>query len=520
MKRIKPSITKIFLIFLIIFYSTFWFYLAEKTSIEFDETTHSLLAIFYKDLIKYSISHLNFKEIYDYAYSYLVYYPKLSVYYPPLIHLTIAFVFSFFNPSFLLARCVIIFFSVLFILLIFKFSKFILKNEKTALLTAILFCSSPMTIYLSRGVYLDLPLAFFFTLAIFLYLVALETNKKKYYFFASLISTLGFLVKWFFILALPIIFFYTLLEHKRKLKFLLISFILFSFLISPYVFLLLKMDLISFQYKSAIPLGTGGMPGVTDFFNWVFYPYVINKHYFVFPLSLILLFSVYKYWRNKKPYWKLMLVWIVFLYLFLSLFPNKDSKYFFIAIAPFCIITADFLSEHIKKILSFILIGTLLIINSLVSFNIIPFHKLESLYGKPSYALQFYKTYGKEISDFIISNPYPTYFASETSRALPSETMFYLASQGKFIKILRPCAGDFDINKTLYETGVKWVIYDTKDKNNSYILKLKEKNLVTLERNIDEIEIYRYNFFNPNLKENCNIVCLIEEKVCEKVKLS
>ncbi|MFH8039091.1 MAG: hypothetical protein QXJ14_03720, partial [Candidatus Aenigmatarchaeota archaeon] len=102
MKKTKLSNFKIFLILLIIFYLAFLFYLAEKTSVEFDETTHSLLAVFYKDLIKYSISHLNFKEIYDYAYSYLVYYPKLSVYYPPLIHLTIAFVFSFLNPSFLL----------------------------------------------------------------------------------------------------------------------------------------------------------------------------------------------------------------------------------------------------------------------------------------------------------------------------------------------------------------------------------------------------------------------------------
>ncbi|MEM5855237.1 MAG: hypothetical protein QW472_02870, partial [Candidatus Aenigmatarchaeota archaeon] len=52
-KKIKSinTKTKIFLILLIIFYSVFLFYLAEKTSVEFDETTHSLLAVFYKDLI-------------------------------------------------------------------------------------------------------------------------------------------------------------------------------------------------------------------------------------------------------------------------------------------------------------------------------------------------------------------------------------------------------------------------------------------------------------------------------------
>jgi hypothetical protein len=80
-------------LYTLLFY--FLVFLAEKTSIEFDETTHSLLAVFYKDLAKFSISHFNLKEIYDYAYSYLVYYPKLSVYYPPLTHLAIVFVFFF-----------------------------------------------------------------------------------------------------------------------------------------------------------------------------------------------------------------------------------------------------------------------------------------------------------------------------------------------------------------------------------------------------------------------------------------
>ena len=116
MPKIKNGKIENFLFIFIILYSIFLVFLAEKTSIEFDETTHSLLAVFYKNLIKFSISHFNLKEIYDYAYSYLVYYPKLSVYYPPLTHLTIAFVFSFLTPSFLVARLTIIIFSNTFIL--------------------------------------------------------------------------------------------------------------------------------------------------------------------------------------------------------------------------------------------------------------------------------------------------------------------------------------------------------------------------------------------------------------------
>ena len=514
--------TKLFLLTFIIFYFILLLFLAKYTSIEFDETTHSLLAVFYKDLVKYSISHLNFKEMYDYGVSYLVYYPKLSIYYPPLTHLTISLFFELFSPSFLVARLVIILFSISFMLLIFQISKFILKNEKTALLSVFLFASSPISVYLSRGVYLDLPLAFFFTLSIFLYLLALKKKEKKYYMLASLALALGFLTKWFIVLALPIIFLYTLLEHKKYLKTVLLSFIFFGVLISPYLFLIFKLNTFSLQYKSAIPLGTRGMPKVTSIANWLHYPYLTNKLYFVFPLSVLLLISIYAYWKYKKPYWKLLLTWILILYFSLSLFPNKDPKYFFLIITPFCLILANFLQEYIKKNgkVFVLTVGALLFLNFLVSFNIIPFYKVESLYGKPPCVLQFYKTYGKEISEFILSHQAPTYFASETSRALPSEVMFYLAGKGEFIKILRPCAGIGDINKTLYESGVKWIIYDTEDKNNSYITQLKEKNLVTLEKSINGIEIYSYKFFNPYTKENCNIVCLTQEKICEKVKLS
>ena len=518
MKQILTKAQLLLFVFIIL-YSIFLVFLAEKTSIEFDETTHSLLAVFYKNLIKFSISHFNLKEIYDYAYSYLVYYPKLSVYYPPLTHLTIAFVFSFLTPSFLVARLTIVIFSIAFILLIFKFSKFVLKNEKAVFLSAILFCSAPITIYLSRGVYLDLPVAFFFTLAIFLYLIALEHKNKKYYILAGLVSGLCFLVKWFALFIFPIIFLYVLLEKKREIKNLLLSFLISALIIIPYILLANKLGIFLLVFVSErgtlIP-ATSTIPQANTIEGWIVYSNFINTYYFVFPLSILLLYSFCKYIKDKKEYWKLWIIWISLTYISLTLIPNKDPRFFFISIFPFCIVISKHLTEwKDNKPLKILVVALLLLVNFLTFFNFV--YTLKNLYGKPPFNFQNYKTYGKEISSFISS--YTTYFASETLRALPSETMFYLASEGKFVKILRPCAGDFDINQTLYETGVKWVVYDSEDKNNSYILKLKEANLITLEKDIDGIEIYAYKFFNQNPKENCNIVCLIEEKVCERINL-
>jgi hypothetical protein len=263
---------------------------------------------------------------------------------------------------------------------------------------------------------------------------------------------------------------------------------------------------------------TSAIPQANTLEGWLVYSNFINTYYFVFPVSILLLYSLYKYIKDKKKYWKLWVIWICLTYVSLTFISNKDPRFFFISIFPFCIVVSKQLIDwKVKNLLKILIIVILLLVNFLTFFNFV--YMLKGLYGKPPYSFQNYKTYGKEISNFISSNPYAAYFASETPRALPSETMFYLASEGKFVKILRPCAGDFDINQTLYEAGVKWVVYDSEDKNNSYMAKLKEANLITLEKIIDGIEIYSYKFFNQNPKENCNIVCLTEEKVCGKIDL-
>ena len=105
------------LLFIIsIIYLIFVSYLANISTFQEDEGTHSLLGIFYIDLFKYAIAHPSFSDIYNYGYAYLVYYPKLSVYYPPLTHLEISSFFLIFGKSYVIARMVPIIFSFLFIL--------------------------------------------------------------------------------------------------------------------------------------------------------------------------------------------------------------------------------------------------------------------------------------------------------------------------------------------------------------------------------------------------------------------
>ncbi|MCS7123625.1 MAG: hypothetical protein RMJ17_03595, partial [Candidatus Aenigmarchaeota archaeon] len=368
----------------------------------------------------------------------------------------------------------------------------------------------------------DLPVAFFFTLAIFIYLIALEKNNKKYYMLAGLVNGICFLVKWFALFIFPIIFIYTYFEKRQEIKKVLFSFFISGLFLLPYIILTSKIGvflLVFISERGTLLPATKTIPQANSIEGWIVYSNFLNTYYFVFPFSLLVLYSIGSYIKNRKRYWKLLTIWIVLTYVFLTLIPNKDPRFFFVSIFPLCLITSKQIIDcKINKYFKTLIVCFLLFLNFFSFFNFTYLKK--NLYGKPIFSFHSGKTYGKEISDFIISNPYPTYFASETSRALPSETMFYLASQGRFIKILRPCAGDFDINKTLYETGVKWVIYDNEDKNNSYISRLREINAITLEKSIDGIEIYSYKYFNQNPKENCNIVCLTQEKVCEKIRLN
>jgi len=378
----------------------------------------------------------------------------------------------------------------------------------------------PITIYLSRGVYLDLPMAFIFTLSIFFYLKAFEKKKKKYYFLAGLISGIGFLIKWFIVFIYPIIFIYTYLEKRNEIKNVILSFLLAGLIAAPYILIANKLGvflLVFASKKGTLLPALETVPQANTIEGWLVYFNFINIHYFFFPLSILMLYSLYKYVKNKNAYWKLIILWIGLVYIFLTLIPNKDPRFFYLSVFPFCLVLSKQIVDwKIKENLKLFTVAILLLLNFLAFFNLFG---AKSFYGKPTFTFQFYKTYGKEISKFISSKFQPTYFASETPRALPSEVMFHLASKGEFIKILRPCAGNYDINNTLYETGVKWIIFDTEDKNNSYIKKLKKQGLIALEKTIDNIEIYSYNFFNPEPKENCNIVCLTEEKICERIKL-
>src|SRR3972149_8995463 len=115
-----------------------------------DEGTHSLIAIFFRDLINNIIKHptLSFSKIYNYAISYLVHCPKLSLYYPPLLHIIVSFFYAILGASFFTGRFVVLLFSVGTLGILYKISKTFF-NKKIALFSTILFATTATVFYYS-----------------------------------------------------------------------------------------------------------------------------------------------------------------------------------------------------------------------------------------------------------------------------------------------------------------------------------------------------------------------------------
>ncbi len=502
------------LILLFSFYFAFLIYLAVKSSIESDEGTHLLVSVFYKDVMKYALTHPSISAIYKYGLTYLTYYPKVTIYYPPLIEATRGLLFGILGESYILGRLVTIVITALFILMLYKFSMFLYKEEKVAILTVLIFASIPIVIYLGRSTLLDLPVGFFTGLTAYMYLRAYKSGKKKDYLTAGFTMFLGFMVKWFIGLLAIALFLYWMTENRKHLKYLLYSFVLFGVLSLPYVYLMFKLGVVQplFQPQGAFFAGYGeGDPQFTSIAGWLHYGILINRWYFVFPLSILLILSLIFYFKNKSPHWKFFTIWILVFYTYLTISPNKDHRYIIDLITPLVLMFGVFSYELAKKFgVKFIAIfAILLVINASMAFK--------------SYAIKFNPTYDQEVADFLLQNKEPFYLTSETTAIYPSYLMFNLVKEGEFVKSYRYCLLEksTDFSQTLYGYGIKWVVHDplrktiTIDPKMANVMDmLKENNLVEFERKIGDIEIYRFKYYDGHEPPRCNYICLLRNTVC------
>ncbi len=507
----KPDIYLI--AFLLIFTTVSLFLLNAPATT--DEGTHSLISLFFRDLIRDWVNNptLSFSKIYDYAISYLVHYPKLSLYYPPLLHVIVSFFYSLFGPSFFVARIVVLLFSVGMLVMLYKTVK-ILLNGKTALLVTCLASVMPMVYYNSITVMTDIPYMFFFMLAMYFYIKAFDSNKKVHFIIASVATALGFLTKWNAILILPIIFAYAFLEKRDQMKNVVLSIILVFLIISPYMFVIWKTGLISIPFISSLQVSATAKhdPQFDTVEGWMYYPKVLANQYFTIPIFLASIAALIYYSLRKERYWKLLVIWSLVFYLFFTVLSNKEPRYV-IPMIPALLLPLSFfiVSQRYRisvPIIIFISILLLFSTSQLIS---------SAFYYNPDISGVVKQTLDSDGNVLV---------AAESGWFYSSQFIFKLASMDESASkfVYRPCSlSAMSLSELSSIHGIRYVILpEPVDRDLDKVAIVKSSSILNTEKvfstSTTNITLYTSNDYVPQ-KEYCNFVCVLNTTVCSKYEL-
>lgn len=496
-----------FLIFILAFFIFSLFLL--NTPPTADEGTHSLIALFFRDLFRDLAKYptFSFSDVYDYAISYLVHYPKLSLYYPPLLHITTSFFFRFLEVSFFTGRLVVLLFSIGTLLVMYKtIGKFF--NKKLALVATVLFSIMPMIYYNSITMMTDIPYMFFFMAAMFFYLTALQSKRKLHFILASVFTALGFLTKWNAILILPIIFVYVLLEKRGLIRHFIVSAILTLLIVSPYLLIVWKAGLITLPYVSSLQTSATAKqdPQFTSVQGWIYYLNVLSKQYFSLPLLIASLGALILYSIKKEKHWKLFVIWFLTYYMFFTILSNKEPRYM-MPIVPTLLIPLSFfiLSQKMKVSVPVILVGIALI--SFATTQLVS----SAYYYNPDF---------KEIAKATLTREGNILVAAEPSWFYSSQFIFTLASldenSSKFV--YRSCSlSSMSLDDLSSTYGVNQIIVpEPADRDLDNVLLVKSSPNLVLEnefqRNTTKVSLFIFN--TSSQKQYCNFICVLNATIC------
>jgi len=484
----KLNYDKLFLIYITLF-SLVLIPIIDTPSIMSDDGTHMLISLFYRDLITSILKNrdFSFTKAYDFSFSYLVHYPKLQVFYPPLYHLvTGSMSYSILGVSSFAARFTNFIFGILSFVVLYIFSsKFI--GKKSAFISVLVFSLNPTTLSYMRLAMKDFAAIFFSLLCMLTFLIAQKNKKPKYFFASGVLASLAVLSDRSGLVLLPTTLALFLLK-KDKLKNILIFFLSSSILLIPYSLVILKiggLELSLFVYQAY------GFLTETP----------LERLILLSPIFFVLFLSLTIYVKGKKQMRKEFLVWFLvgFIVIFFMVFKPRFIQFFLL---PSYIVCGYWLSKR-KIMLIFILLYSLI-----VSFYLI------KTYLFPTYPVQ-------EVVEYVYSNlPNGANVALLTEKddtLFSSSFMFPMATldQNKTVVFLRPC---YFLNKTreekidiLKESGTYFVIgiKDTPEYDN--IIQIEDRLEKVLEKDI--IEVYRFKDYTPTDKI-CNYICTTGEIMC------
>jgi len=481
------------------------------TYIDPDEGTHLTIAAFYYNLFRDLISHptISFTKIYNYSISYLVHYPKLSLYYPPAFHSIVATFSYLFGLSAFTGAATGLLFGILTILAVYYFGRKFL-DKKTGIVAAILFTLIPQVFYLSIKAMLDLTYIFFFFLSLAFYLFALKSGKTRHFIYVGIILAIGFFFKQNIILLAPVVLIYTFFISKKSLKQVLISFVLSAIIVAPYIFAVYKLGLVSIMLKSSLGFGSSAVqtrPQFNTLAGWLFYPKQLGEIYFSYPIFIVAFGTLLYYAWKKEKYWKLFLIWFFVLLLFLVFIPNKEGRYILPAV-PALVFPLAF---YISKLPKIFFVPTFLVVVALLLYT-------SYLVLFPSF---YYNTNYSELASNVLQKKGNVLLAADSNSLYASTFIFEMMrlDASKENSVFRPCVLDVkDIDSLLKENGIRYAIVP----DNS-LIQTSNTSAVTNDKSFQPIKVIKSQnttltiYENINYvpqKENCNYICVTNQWIC------
>jgi len=480
-----------------------------------DESTHSFVGLFLRDFIVDWSKHptFSFSKIYNYAVNYMVFYPKISLHYPPVPQIFFATAYLFFYPSIIVSRGIVLLFSMGFIALIYLFVKDFFKNKKIALISAAIFLTSPIVVLHSTQALQEIPFIFFFTLTVFLFLKALKHEKNnKYYALAAISTVFCILSKWQAITIVPVILSYVILQERKKLKLVLLYLCLAGIILTPYYVILYKTNLLLLPLEANIP--GPGSPKWYEIQGWLYYLRVLIFDQFFLPVGLVLLFSSFVYIKDKRLGWKLFLIWIVIIYVAMVFIENKNPKYTInmlpAVVIPSSYIIYNYLKKAGRKVL-FVLLSGLLILQFLFALSSIP------------------KGYSEveEISKYVVVNSKGNILVN-SALGTSSPFIFEIAKIDSFNhQILHPCLvneANESFGELIERFNIEYIITERNynllsDRQREFLNYLDNSEEFVKEKEYSEFVVFRKsNFVLKGQEKICNYICATHELICSTFK--
>ena len=390
-----------------------------------DESRHAMDGVYFLDLIKdMPISHL-----YQYTKQYYAKYPALGLaWYPPFFAMIEAVFYAILGISTFTARFTVIFFALLGISIWYIWIRNI-YNYEVAFYSGLLFITTPLVVYWSHAVMLEIPTLTMIILCFYCFYNYFELDKKKYAYYLALSLSAALLTKQTAAFIIPLFFSYILIRKKYKKlikKECIIAYIILAVFIIPLTIFTLKFGTLGLRVTLG-NLKEAGKSGILE--QWSYYLYLL-PNIVTRPVLILAIISIPFLIKTKDKKSSLFLLWIFwwyicFSYIFGAQGASKWNYYGIYVVPPLCLLSVLILNS-VKNMLNTKLT---ILISSLVLIAICTYQIILSFNIKTPYVPNIYK----EAAKFVTQHPKGT------------TTLVSAYYDGNFIFHVR----EYDINKRM-----------------------------------------------------------------------